>query len=187
MDILESIAKIHKSQLGGTDVLSSCSLKTIELFYQTVSNLDTTILLTEKSNEIITGFVYSCVGESSPISGFLKKHLLRIIFTPAAFLQIIKSILNKLLFRNKFQWSSELVYIAVDKKHTGKGIATKLIQNLENELLKRNVNEYCLQVFCDNPAVKLYEKLNFETIGTIKKLCTNKYLMKKQIPIRAGN
>jgi ribosomal protein S18 acetylase RimI-like enzyme len=57
--------------------------------------------------------------------------------------------------------------------------STKVIVELEKELSKRNITEYCLQVFSDNPAVKLYEKLDFQTIGTIKRLDKNKVSYEK--------
>lgn len=179
MDILESIAKIHKAQLKNTDVLSSCGVRIIKEFYKTVSALDSTILLTEQFDAKVTGFVYCCTGEQSPISGFLKVNFLRIITSPIAIVQILKSILNRLIFKNKYLWSNELVYIAVDKKYAGRGIATKLIQLLEEELTKREIPEYYLQVYSRNTAVHLYKKLNFQTVGIIKRLDENKYLMKK--------
>ena len=181
MDIFESIAKIHMSQLKYTDVLSSSGIRIIKHFYQTVSASDSTILLTEQSDGSVTGFVYGCIGKQTPVSGFLKENFLRIVITPSAFIQILKSILNRLIYRNKYSWANELVYIAVDKKYGGRGIATKLIQRLEEELTNRKITEYYLQVFAHNPAVHLYRKLNFQIVGTIKRLDNNKYLMKKVI------
>ncbi len=58
--------------------------------------------------------------------------------------------------------SNILVYIAMDKKHRGKGFGKNLMQ----EVMKNTEGGIALHVEPDNPAKFLYEKLGF----------TNKYL-----------
>lgn len=58
--------------------------------------------------------------------------------------------------------SNILVYIAMDKKHRGKGLGKSLMQ----EVMKNTEGGIALHVEPDNPAKFLYEKLGF----------TNKYL-----------
>lgn len=81
-----------------------------------------------------------------------------------------------------------LFAILVDEKYRGKGIGTKLLQELI--LLakeKFRLELIHLEVYEGNPAIRLYERLGFQPYGTQKKFVKdqgryiNKILMQKNI------
>jgi ribosomal-protein-alanine acetyltransferase len=71
--------------------------------------------------------------------------------------------------------------IAPDYRH--KGVATKLLQEMENFLRQRGISECHLEVREDNhAAIKLYHKLGYQTIGKLDRYYGKKnglYLKKR--------
>lgn len=64
---------------------------------------------------------------------------------------------------------SEILSIAVLKKHQGQGIATKLIKAIWSQLALKKVEEVFLEVASTNaPALKLYANLGFKEVGMRK-------------------
>jgi [ribosomal protein S18]-alanine N-acetyltransferase len=64
---------------------------------------------------------------------------------------------------------AEILTIAVDKKHQGKGIATKLLKDIWGKLALQKVEEVFLEVAESNEsALHLYYKLGFKQVGTRK-------------------
>lgn len=69
---------------------------------------------------------------------------------------------------------AEIMKIGVDKNFQGKGIGTLLLNEIEKELIKKNVNELWLEVNEFNlPAIKLYEKFGFKLVSTRKNYYEN--------------
>ena len=64
--------------------------------------------------------------------------------------------------------------IVVKKSHRRKGIGQKLLENLIELSKQTGLNYIDLEVNSKNePAIKLYEKLDFKQIGTRKKYYNN--------------
>jgi ribosomal protein S18 acetylase RimI-like enzyme len=180
--VLEEIAKIHKAQFKRYDVLSSCSLDAVKSFYNKVSKDSSTMLFTESINGRIAGFLYFAIGEPIQIRNFLKEKKYMILSNPASYSQLINSVLNKLLISENYKYENELIYIAVLDEFTGMGIARKLIKSCEDELKKRMIKEYYLQVFKKNTrAVKLYKALGFIDVKSYFRFGGSKVIMKKEI------
>lgn len=59
------------------------------------------------------------------------------------------------------------VVVALQQKHTGKGVGQKLLAQLEDWALGRKIHRMELGVMANNPrAIKLYEKCGFKMEGT---------------------
>jgi ribosomal protein S18 acetylase RimI-like enzyme len=65
----------------------------------------------------------------------------------------------------------------VSTRLRGKGIGTKILMLIESEARKRKCKIIRLQVFKENPAKRLYEKLGYK----IKKDIKSSVLMEKKI------
>jgi ribosomal protein S18 acetylase RimI-like enzyme len=181
-DSLDEIVKIHKEQFQKYDVLSSCSADTVKLFYEKVIREDRTIILTEIINGRTAGFLYLTLGKPTQIKEFLKAARFKILSSTGCYPQLIKSLLNRLLVHNSYEYENELIYVAVLEKYSGMGIGTKLIKRCEEELKKRMVKEYYLQVLKKNTrAVNLYRTLGFKIVKRVSRIGGEKLIMKKEI------
>lgn len=68
--------------------------------------------------------------------------------------------------------TAEVLCVATDENYRGKGIAFTLMKMAENECQKRGITEINLEVRVSNPAVYLYKKCGFDTVGTRKNYYT---------------
>ncbi len=69
-----------------------------------------------------------------------------------------------------------IVTINVAPNCRRKGIATKLLHEIEKLLKQKSINEIRLEVREDNhPAIKLYQTLNYQTIGKLENYYHNKH------------
>ena len=69
-----------------------------------------------------------------------------------------------------------IVTINVAPKFRRKGVATKLLQEIENFLKQRSINQIRLEVREDNnAALKLYNKLDYKTQGKLDRYYGNKH------------
>lgn len=179
---INDVAKLHRRQFKNYDIVSSCSTKLIKSFYEYVSGLDSTVLITEMVNNQTAGFIYVNVGNTNPAQDFVKKNLFRVLLNPFSFAQAFRSLINRLFRPSNFKYENELVYIAVAVEYAGQGIATRLIEACEAELRKRMINEYYLQVYTGNyKAVRLYKLLGFEIVKRLNRIGSDKFIMKKKL------
>lgn len=81
-----------------------------------------------------------------------------------------------------------LFAIVVDEKHRGKGIGTRLLQELMNMAKERfQIELLHLEVYEKNPAIHLYERLGFERYGIQRRFLKDegrylaKILMQKKL------
>lgn len=71
---------------------------------------------------------------------------------------------------------AHITNIVVKKSHRNKKIGSKLLEELINLSNSLNLNSITLEVRSDNlPAIKIYEKHNFENLGIRKKYYENTY------------
>lgn len=88
------------------------------------------------------------------------------------------SIIKGFVIANKLYEKIEILLIYVDKDYRRRGIAKQLLNDLENN----NVDSILLEVSIQNiSALKLYEKLGYETINIRSKYYNgvDAYVMKK--------
>ncbi len=65
--------------------------------------------------------------------------------------------------------TGHIISIAVARNWRRKGIATKLMQELERKFRERNMKAAILEVrVSNNPAIRLYEKLGYKIIDRLK-------------------
>ena len=84
------------------------------------------------------------------------------------------------IIANRLYENNEILLVYVDEKYRKKGIASKLINSLDN----KKGNNILLEVSVENkPAICLYKKLGFDTIDIRKKYYNgvDAYIMKKVI------
>ncbi len=83
---------------------------------------------------------------------------------------------NEILF-------GHIITVNVSPAYRRKGIAKKLLQEIESILKQKGITECHIEVREDNnPAIKLYQNLNYQKIGKLEKYYGNKhglYLNKK--------
>ncbi len=79
-----------------------------------------------------------------------------------------------------------IITINVAPNHRRQGTATKLIHKIENLLKQKGITQCRLEVREDNKhAIKLYQKLGYQTVGYIRKLLRQKTrLVPKKNPIK---
>ena len=69
-----------------------------------------------------------------------------------------------------------IVTLNIAPNYRHKGIATKLMQEIESLLKQRGVSECHLEVREDNnPAIKLYQKLGYQTMGKLDRYYGKKH------------
>lgn len=68
--------------------------------------------------------------------------------------------------------TAEVLCVATDEKHRGRGVATSLMNTALCECEKRGIAEINLEVRASNNAVRLYKKCGFEIVGTRKNYYT---------------
>ena len=177
-DICDKIALIHKKELKGKGFLSKCTSKFISFFYKEISKeLSTIIVYDKNTNNEITGFAFFST-DLKYNTVFFRKNLLRILKFPLIYLPLITYTCRHLFNTIKIDYSVELVQIAVESHFKGQGIALKLIQMAEKELMSRRIGSYYLQVHNNNlSAIKFYEKNGFNMVKDVK----NKKIFKKEI------
>lgn len=180
------IACIHKKMLKNSGFLSDCTIKFINNFYKQVHQFSSSIIIIDKldNSDIITGFALLSTDSNNFFNKFIFKNLFLIIGNPINLFAFIKALMRKTIKKKLFLYNIELVHIAVDKDFQGKGIAKKIISELEAYLIKMNIKEYYLQVFDNNLIAKnLYIKNKFEILTSFKYGKRKKLLMKKNIAV----
>lgn len=185
-DKIEQVARIHKSELKDTDFLSKCSVRFLCLFYEKVLQYESTIFFTDEDlcNEI-KGFIFCTTESHEYCSRFLRESSVQILLHPSVYLPLFGVIfkrITKMLSsnRNRYDYNSEVVYMAVKRQYHRQRVGKKLIKLAEDEFLKRNINKYYLQVFTDNAqGIAFYKSTGFDVIADIESGNRNKYLMCK--------
>ncbi len=82
---------------------------------------------------------------------------------------------NAGFFVLNFARKAHLKNIQINSSFQNKGLGSEVISHCERECIGRGFNTLYLEVFLDNPANKLYERLGYE----IYKVTKSHYLMKK--------
>ncbi|MDA3887134.1 MAG: N-acetyltransferase [Candidatus Delongbacteria bacterium] len=181
-DELIDVSKIHKSELGGADFLSSCSLGFIKYFYSNILRDKNNQLFIVKESDTVVGFVFFTLKKDILFKKFVKENIIKILFIPSALISLIKTIILKQRKTLVYKYNHDLVYIAVSKNHRSKGYARKLLEFVEKFCSENSLNNYYLQVYKDNTnAVRFYEKYGFEIIEKYSARNRTKLLMKKEI------
>ncbi len=79
-----------------------------------------------------------------------------------------------------------IITVNVPPSYRRKGVATRLLQEIEAMLKQKSIPEIRLEVREDNnTAIKLYQKLNYQKIGKLERYYGNKhglYLKKSLLP-----
>jgi [ribosomal protein S18]-alanine N-acetyltransferase len=69
-----------------------------------------------------------------------------------------------------------IVTLNISPNFRKKGVATKLLQEIQSLLKKRGINECRLEVREDNhAAIKLYQKLGYQTVGKLERYYGKKH------------
>ncbi|MDA3886062.1 MAG: N-acetyltransferase [Candidatus Delongbacteria bacterium] len=181
---LIAVSKIHKSELGGADFLSSCSTLFIRYFYKNIlKDKNNQLFIVEESNKVV-GFAFFTLKKDVLFKKFVKDNLFRILFSPSALISLIKTIFIRQKKTLRYQYDSDLVYIAVRRDSRSKGYARKLLEHVETFCSDNSHDNYFLQVFKDNTnAVRFYVKYGFEVIEEYSARNKTKLLMRKSINI----
>lgn len=186
-DKIELVAKIQKNELKNDCFLSECSIRFIALFYKQIIKYDSTILcVNENSKKEIRGFVFCTTNSQGYENHFLKKTIFQILFYPSIYFPMLKVVMQKIMSanisNNKFNYDCEIAHFAVDKQYQRTGIGKSLIMQVEEELRKRKIKEYHLQVFSDNlAALGFYESVGMKVVNEFSKGNRKKKLMFKKI------
>lgn len=180
-----AIAQIHKDNLPS--ILSFYPVSVIKKFYEhQLSSHDKNFAFGFFEGKELSGFVFGSLEVDSifneyvksDFKNFLLKTLIEVIKNPKLFVYYLSGLFSKKLkLKNKIQ----LVYIAADKKAGKKGIGKALLDAFEQELQRRNIHYYELEVEKNNPALSFYQKNNFVTVSEINNFLEKKYLMGKHL------
>ena len=126
-----------------------------------------------------SGFVFCTFDSNKYLKKYIKSNLINLIIKTNLIFYIIKKCFA---LTNQPTYTSELVYIAINSKHQGKGLAGELIKFIEKEFMANKVFEYFLQVYSTNEkAVNFYKKQNFHTFARIKRGDKIKIILRKTI------
>lgn len=187
-DKFNQIAAIHKAELNNTGFLSECSANTINLFYKSTAQYDSTILITDEGTDgEVKGYIFCTTNKNEYFDRFLSENKIRLMLSPSACLSLLKTMAKKLKKdrshdQKVFDYDHEIVYMAVKHKYKRTGVAKRLVLLAEGELRKRGINSYCLQVFSENnSAIKFYESVGFKIIQSIAASGRSKYVMNKNL------
>lgn len=180
---VSNVVEIHKKNLPS--LINYYSDDFIHKFYgHHLNKGEKTILVGYKENNQLQGFVFGTFDIEDMFGTFISENkgyfigqtLLTLIKNPKYLLYIFQSFFSKGF--QKGDSATQLVYIAVDKKHKGSGIGKKLLEGFESELNKTK-NYYELEVEQNNPALEFYKSKNFKIIREINNILEKKYLMGK--------
>ena len=169
--------------------MSKCSVRFLCLFYEKVLQYKSTIFFTDEDlrNEI-KGFIFCTTDQHEYCRRFLRENSVRILFHPSVYLPLTEVLFQKIkkkFSRNRirYDYNSEIVYMAVDHQYQRHGVGKRLIRLAEDEFLERKINKYYLQVFTDNAqGISFYKSIGFDVVADIESGNRNKYLMCKSIP-----
>jgi len=161
---INQVALIHYEELYDISRMSRCGLRFLREFYQTVAKQKESVLLAAVSKEnSVIGFVLASVEAEEYLLSVLREMPKAVFLRPCAFAYRVFRSFSSFTKKNKPVGEAEIVFIAVDKKWKGMGIALQLIEDLLPILRGERISRIHLQVFKNNESARrLYDKLQFE-------------------------
>lgn len=168
----KSISRIHTRALQG-DFLPSLGEKFLEALYSGTLEKPGIYGFGVKARGNVVGFVVGAADIKAFFKEAFKSSLLQLIYFLALRLiskpSLIKRVLETVLYSSKDKGpKAELVVIAVDPTHQGKGFGKDLVKSLEQAFAKDEIKEYKLTVHADKKAVGFYEHLGYKRISSFE-------------------
>ncbi|MBN1897728.1 MAG: GNAT family N-acetyltransferase [Spirochaetes bacterium] len=169
------ISYLHKTFIP-TGFLSSLGRKFLYLLYKNLYFYKGAILLVAQYEGNVIGFISGVKDINKFFKYFYKKNILKII--PILFLRVfrfkvLKGVIELVFYPRKHFLCdlprSELLGIVVEKKYHGKGVATKLMNQLKKEFKRMKCKKFKVVVGSRlKQAILFYEKSGFKRIGQIQ-------------------
>jgi len=165
------IALIHQKELT-KGFLSSLGPKSLSKFYEAIITSESAFCFVAKEEGQVVGFISGVIDMKKFQKDFLKRYFF--VFLPLLVPKMVevsnvKKIIENLLYPKKTQDlpAAELFTIATKSKFQGRGIGNNLLKSFIKEMKKRKISVFKVLVGKDLPAVKFYQKNNFELFGEI--------------------
>jgi len=162
---IQSIIDIHKNTFSSDHFSAAFNEDLLHNYFEKLlSSNKYNYVLFDESNKTLLGYVIAGYNFKLAINGFIKENLKKLIWVllrnPKFVIEKITEIFGRLFNTgNEPSVKCRLYLLAVSKNVKGKGVAKKLIDHLEQELIKDDQLEYGLSVRKENKeAINFYNK-----------------------------
>lgn len=175
---MAQIAETHIECFPGY-FITSLGGKLIQNYYYTFWRENNLFIVAEDKEEII-GFCMGYINGSNARFNFINKNLYRLIWRLFVLCMTLNLLAIKKCFNiknlklktskhniNKQVAAGNLLSVCVKQKYRGSGVSKALVQNFENLLREKKLEDYTLSVYVTNKeAISFYTKNGMTIIGT---------------------
>ena len=172
MNIYSEVAKLHIDNLN-EGFLPSLGVNFLTLMYERIDHSAfATLIIIEENGEIV-GFVTGSLGNGSIFLEMIKcpirlfTALGHVLLKPRKFLQIFEVVLYVLGSKRSHHAPAELLTIAVASYYRGRGVASRLFDQLVKYFDEHEVEEFTIIVGKDLEANHFYNRKNCEVVGEL--------------------
>lgn len=175
---MAQIAETHIECFPGY-FITSLGRKLIQNYYHTFWRENNLFVVAEDKEEII-GFCMGYINGSNARSIFINENLYRLIWRLFGLCMTFNLLTIKKCFNiknlnlktskhiNKQVAAGNLLSICVKQEYRGFGVSKALVQNFENLLREKNLEDYTLSVYVTNEeAIRFYTKSGMTIIATM--------------------
>ena len=147
-----------------TGFINKFGLKFLSLLYKYIDESEDSFLITKEENGRIIGFVSGAEDTGRLFSEFKKNYFLRVLFPVIIAIikkpTLIKGIFETLSYEKEVPNlpNAELISVAVDEEHLGKGVSSDLMKAFFDEMKKRGIEKVKVTVGADNVRANEYYK-----------------------------
>lgn len=177
---ISQVARIHADSLAN-DFLPSLGKKFLRVLYRGISKSKSGIVYVYLEGDEVAGFVVGSTNTGRMFKEILRKKWFDFIVTliPVVLLKpsVIFKVVESIFYPSKTvadEAKAEIIVIAVAEKHRNKKIAKKLLSELKQYFIKKNVKEYKAVVLDGKDINKIYPKLGYKlshTFNLYKQKC----------------
>lgn len=165
---IDNIIQLHIKTFGKNHFSAVFSKKMLKRYFELLLMLNEfNFVLYSDDNDTLFGYVIAGYKSQDAVNIFTKEYFLHLVFILVRNPKFIVEKLNELLSRKKKTRDENkpkcrLYLIGVSSDFRGKGIGKTLVNHLEEELKKKEINVYGLSVRKDNTdAIRFYDKSGY--------------------------
>lgn len=164
---IDELVRIHKSTFDKIHFTMNFSNDLLSKYFSIlIENMSYKLVAINEANTI-NGYLFADINPSSIVNGFRKNNLFGVLLVllknPRFIKEKLKEFLN--INNNRRRKSDQLsIYLlASDPNLKGQGIASRLLEYFESEIINDGFKNYNLSVRLNNePAIKFYLKHGFD-------------------------
>ena len=164
---IDNIIQLHLKTFRKNHFSALFSKRMLRRYFQLLLSLNKYNFVLYADNNTLLGYIIAGYKSRDAVNIFTKEYILQLIYILLRNPKFISEKVNELLTKNRKTRDEKrskcrLYLIGVNNNFKGKGIARSLVNNLEIELKKNEINIYGLSVRKDNvEAIRFYNKSGY--------------------------